>query len=120
VDYLAKAAGCGDVLVIGLNTDDSVHRLKGGNRPLQDETSRAMLLAALGFVDAVVYFGEDTPYELIKVTQPDVLVKGADYQPEEIVGYDIVTAKGGQVITLEYLPGYSTSAIERKITGQGS
>jgi rfaE bifunctional protein nucleotidyltransferase chain/domain len=117
IDYLAKAAGLGHVLVIGLNTDASVHRLKGGNRPLQDETSRAMVLASLGFVDLVVFFGEDTPYELIKTVQPDILVKGADYRPEEIVGYDILKARGGEVVTIEFLEGYSTTRIEQKIKG---
>ncbi len=115
IDYLAKAADYGDVLVIGLNTDNSVSRLKGPHRPIQDEKSRAEIMAALEFVDLVVYFNEDTPYDLIKVVQPDVLVKGADYKAEDIVGYDIVTAKGGKVETLDFLPGYSTSAIEAKI-----
>lgn len=115
IDYLAKAAELGQVLVVGLNTDESVRRLKGGNRPIQDETSRAMLLASLRFVDAVVFFGEDTPYELISLVKPDVLVKGADYKPEEIVGYDVVKDNDGKVVTLEYLEGYSTSAIEARI-----
>ncbi len=118
IDYLSKAKDLGDLLVIGLNTDASVSRLKGENRPIQDEVSRAMVLASLGFVDAVVFFGEDTPYNLIKTTQPDILVKGADYKPEDIVGYDIVKNKGGEVVTINYLPGYSTSAIESKIQQQ--
>ena len=118
IDYLSKAKDLGDLLVIGLNTDASVSRLKGENRPIQDEVSRAMVLASLGFVDAVVFFGEDTPYNLIKTTQPDILVKGADYKPEDIVGYDIVTKKGGKVVTISFLPGYSTSAIESKIRQQ--
>jgi len=101
--------------VIGLNTDDSVSRIKGPHRPIQDEISRAHIMAALEFVDLVVYFNEDTPYDLIKTVQPDVLVKGADYKTEDIVGYDIVTAKGGKVKTIEFLPGYSTSGIEEKI-----
>lgn len=115
IDYLAKAAEMGDKLVIGLNTDASVSRIKGPHRPITDQNSRAMLLASLSFVSAVVLFDEDTPYELISAIKPDVLVKGADYKPEEIVGYDIVTAKGGKVETLEYLVGYSTSAIEERI-----
>lgn len=115
VDYLSKAADMGDVLVIGLNADESVSRLKGAHRPINNEQSRGMILAALEFVYAVVRFDEDTPYELIKQVQPDVLVKGADYTIEQIVGYDIVTAKGGQVKTINFLPGYSTSAIEKKI-----
>lgn len=115
IDYLAKAADLGDRLVIGLNTDASVSAIKGPHRPIKDEASRAMVMAALSFVDAVVLFGEDTPYDLIKLLQPDVLVKGADYKVEDIVGYDVLMAKGGEVKTLEYLPGYSTSALEAKI-----
>jgi len=115
IDYLSKAKDLGDLLIIGLNTDLSVSRIKGKNRPIQDEVSRAMVLASLNFVDAVVFFGEDTPYNLIKITQPDILVKGADYKPEDIVGYDILKNKGGEVVTIEFLEGYSTSAIEKKI-----
>lgn len=115
IDYLAKAADLGHVLIIGLNTDVSVSRIKGPHRPLQDQESRAMVLASLEFVSAVILFDEETPYELIRLIQPDILVKGADYIPEEIVGYDIVKAKGGEVVTLEFLPGYSTSGIVQKI-----
>ena len=111
VEYLAQAADLGDVLCIGLNTDASVKRLKGENRPINDENARALLLVALDFVDAVVPFDDDTPYELIKQVQPDVLVKGKDYKPEEIAGYDIVTAKGGRVVTIDLVPGYSTTDI---------
>ena len=118
IDYLSKAADLGDVLIIGLNSDLSVSRIKGNTRPLQDERSRAMVLASLGFVDVVVLFGDDTPYELIKATQPDILVKGADYKPEDIVGYDIVKNKGGEIITIDFLEGYSTTAIENKILGK--
>jgi len=117
IDYLAKAADLGHVLVIGLNSDASVSRLKGPSRPINDEFARATVLAAMSFVTAVVMFDEDTPYELIKRIQPDILVKGADYKPEDIVGYDVVTGKGGKVVTLDYLPGYSTSLIEKKIRG---
>jgi rfaE bifunctional protein nucleotidyltransferase chain/domain len=115
IEYLSKAADLGNVLVIGVNTDRSVQRLKGGTRPVNDEHSRSMVLAALGFVTAVVLFDEETPYELIRVIQPDVLVKGKDYKPEEIVGHDIVLAQGGKVETIELTPGYSTTAIEQKI-----
>ena len=115
IDYLADAAGLGNILVIGMNTDNSTRRLKGPTRPINDENSRAMILASLSFVDAVVLFDEETPYNLIKTVQPDILVKGADYKPEDIVGYNIVMAKGGKVETLEYLKGYSTSLIEKKI-----
>ena len=115
VDYLAQAASFGDKLIIGLNTDSSVKRLKGENRPIINQESRAILLASLCFVDAVIFFEEDTPYQLIKEIQPDVLIKGADYQIEKIVGYDIVTAKGGEVKTIDLVPNCSTSAIIEKI-----
>jgi rfaE bifunctional protein nucleotidyltransferase chain/domain len=115
VDYLAKAADCGQRLIIGVNTDASVSKLKGPNRPIQDEQSRLQILASLQCVDAVILFDEETPYELIKLLQPDVLVKGSDYTPENIVGYDVVTAKGGEVKTIDFIPGFSTSSIERKI-----
>lgn len=115
VDYLAKAADLGTKLVIGVNTDASVSRLKGPHRPIQDEGSRLQILASLESVDAVVLFDEPTPHELIGLLQPDVLVKGSDYKPEDIVGYDIVKAKGGEVKTIDFLPGYSTSLIEKKI-----
>ncbi|MHC1776191.1 MAG: D-glycero-beta-D-manno-heptose 1-phosphate adenylyltransferase [Lentimicrobium sp.] len=115
IDYLAKAADLGDVLIIGLNTDASTRRLKGPTRPINDEHARALVLASLSFVSIVVLFDEDTPYNLIQTIQPDILVKGADYKPEEIVGYDIVTAKGGRIVTIDYLPGYSTSLIEKRI-----
>jgi rfaE bifunctional protein nucleotidyltransferase chain/domain len=117
VDYLSKAKDAGDVLLIGLNTDDSVRRLKGDSRPLTDEHARAIILASLGFVDAVTLFNEDTPYELIKRVQPDFLVKGSDYKAEDVVGYDVVKAKGGEVITIDLVEGYSTTAIVNKIRG---
>ena len=115
IEYLAKAANLGDVLVIGMNSDHSVHRIKGDNRPINDEHSRSMVIASLEFVTAVVLFDEETPYELIKIIQPDILVKGRDYKIKEIVGHDIVLAKGGKVKTIELTPGYSTTGIEQKI-----
>ena len=115
VDYLAKAADLGNKLIIGVNTDASVSKLKGPHRPIQDQESRMLILASLAFVDAVILFDEPTPYELIKLVQPDILVKGSDYQVENIVGYDIVQAKGGEIKTIDFIPGYSTSAIESKI-----
>ncbi len=115
IDYLSKAAEFGDVLIIGLNSDDSVRKIKGINRPINDEKSRAIILASLSFVSAVILFDEDTPYNLIKFVQPDVLIKGSDYKPEDIVGYDIVKAKGGVIETIDFLPGYSTSSIIDKI-----
>ena len=119
IDYLSKAKDCGDVLLVGINTDRSVKMLgKGSNRPITDENARATIIAALRFVDAVVLFDEETPYELIKTVQPDVLVKGSDYLAEDIVGYDVVKEKGGKVITIDFLPGYSTTGIIRKIKSE--
>ncbi len=116
VDYLSKARDQGHVLIIGLNTDASVQRQgKAANRPIVNEHSRAILLASLRFVDAVILFDEDTPYDLIRFIQPDVLVKGNDYKAEDIVGYDILKAKGGEVKTIPLVEGYSTSAIVAKI-----
>jgi rfaE bifunctional protein nucleotidyltransferase chain/domain len=113
VDYLEKARALGDRLVVGLNTDASVSALKPG-RPLQDETSRARILAALAFVDAVVLFGDATPLRLIEAVQPDVLVKGDDYTVDGIVGHEVVLSKGGQVLTVPLVQGYSTSALVTK------
>ena len=118
VDYLEKARALGDALVVGLNTDASVGALKPG-RPVQDEYARARILASLAFVDAVVLFGEPTPAALIALVQPDVLVKGDDYAPETIVGYDTVTARGGQVLTVPLVPGYSTSRLIARVLAGG-
>ena len=115
IDYLANAADLGDKLIVGLNSDQSTRDIKGPNRPITDENSRSMLLASFSFVDAVVLFDEETPLELIKLVNPDILVKGADYTIDQIVGSDIVIQNGGRVQTLEYLPGYSTTLIEQKI-----
>lgn len=117
IDYLSKAADFGDILIIGLNSDESVTNIKGSNRPITNEKSRSAILASLFFVDAIILFDEETPRNLIEMIQPDVLIKGSDYKAEEIVGYDIVKAKGGQIITLDFLPGYSTTIIENKIKG---
>ena len=114
LDYLAKAAALGDKLIVGLNTDHSVKRLKGNARPIVDEYSRAFLLASLCFVDAVMLFDGDTPYNIIQAVQPDVLVKGADYQIDEIVGAPIVKQKGGDIITLDFLPNFSTTSLIEK------
>jgi rfaE bifunctional protein nucleotidyltransferase chain/domain len=102
--------------VVGLNTDQSVRSLdKSPSRPIQDEQARAQVLAALASVGAVVLFDEPTPLELIREIGPDVLVKGADYLPEDIVGYEIVKARGGEILTIPFVPGYSTTSIEKKI-----
>ncbi len=113
--YLAEARDLGDQLVIGLNSAASVSRLKGAHRPINDEQTRLFQLAALQMVDMVVIFEEDTPFNLIQALEPDVLVKGGDWQPEQIVGADIVLAKGGAVKSLGFVEGYSTTKIEDKI-----
>lgn len=124
IDYLAKASDLGGKLIVAINTDASVKQLnKANSRPIQDEESRALIIASLHFVDAVILFNDSTPQELVKRLQPDVLVKGADYDANEtdvnskkfIVGADVVKAKGGDVKTIEFLEGFSTTAIENKI-----
>jgi len=124
IDYLAKASDLGGKLTIGINSDASVRLLnKGNQRPLQDELSRAMIIASMHFVNAVVIFNEETPLNLIRFLQPDILVKGADYDANEInplskkyiVGSDFVRTSGGDVKTIEFLEGFSTTAIENKI-----
>jgi rfaE bifunctional protein nucleotidyltransferase chain/domain len=116
VDYLSKARDLGDILVVGVNSDASVKRLnKSPERPINTEQTRAFILASSMLIDLVVVFDEDTPLELIKTVQPDVLVKGADWKPEEIVGADIVKAKGGEVVTIELTQGFSTTSLIQKI-----
>lgn len=120
IHYLAQARELGDRLAIGLNADSSVRRLKGAGRPINDEHTRRLMLAALECVDLVVVFEQDTPFELISLLTPDVLVKGGDYRPEDIVGADVVLAAGGEVRSLPYIEGYSTTAIEARIRSSGS
>jgi len=115
VDYLEKASNKGTKLVVGLNTDTSVTRLKGKNRPIMDENSRARILASMEFVDLVILFAEDTPYDLISLLKPDILIKGSDYLTENIVGSDIVLKNGGEVLTIDMVKGYSTSNVINKI-----
>ncbi len=114
IEYLAQAANLGSKLVIGLNTDQSVKKLKGNDRPINPEAARAMVLAACSFIDAVILFNDNTPINLIKQVQPDVLVKGGDYIIEEIVGYDVVTTNGGEVVTINFVDGFSSSSIIKK------
>ena len=116
VEYLQEAAALGQRLVIGLNSDASVKRLgKAPDRPINDQESRAVVLASLHCVDAVVIFDEDTPLELITALQPDVLVKGGDWKPEQIVGGAVVLASGGEVRSLAFVNGFSTTALVEKI-----
>ncbi len=115
VDYLSRAADHGQVLIVGLNTDHSVKRIKGPNRPLNPQQARAKLLASLFFVDAVVLFDQDTPEELIRLIGPHILVKGGDYQPDTIAGASNVIQDKGRVVTIPLLEGYSTSGLIEKI-----
>jgi D-glycero-beta-D-manno-heptose 1-phosphate adenylyltransferase len=115
VDYLEKAREKGDFLIVGLNTDASVKRIKGADRPVNDQNSRARVLAGLGCINLVILFDEDTPYELIKIINPDILVKGKDYDISNIVGADIVLQNGGKVETIELTEGLSTTSVIDKI-----
>jgi D-beta-D-heptose 7-phosphate kinase/D-beta-D-heptose 1-phosphate adenosyltransferase len=107
--YLQQARALGDALIVGINSDRSVRAIKGSSRPINPETERAELLLALAAVDAVVVFDEDTPLVVITRVQPDVLVKGKDWKTDQIVGRDVIKARGGRVVRLELAPGYSTS-----------
>lgn len=119
VAYLEEASRLGDALIVALNSDESVKALeKSPARPLQSEYGRSRVMAALGFVSAVIVFSEPTPKEIIEFLTPDILVKGADYSIENIVGADWVISHGGDVKTIEFLPGFSTSSIEKKILAE--
>ena len=118
VDVLLGARRQGDALVVGLNSDDSVRRLKGPERPVRSEAERAYVLAALEVVDAVVVFAEDTPLELVRTLQPDVIVKGGDYSPDTVVGAREVRARGGEVVIIPLTPGQSTTSIIEKLRVQ--
>lgn len=115
VDYLSRAKSFVDVLIVGLNSDKSVRKIKGRGRPINKEEDRAALLSALEVVDYIVIFDEETPYNLIKAIRPDYLFKGADWDLEKVVGREIVESYGGKVVLLPYLKGYSTSSLIRKI-----
>lgn len=115
VRYLQEARALGDLLIVGLNADESVRRNKGPERPLTPQHERAELLAALACVDAVVIFAEDTPADIIRLIQPDILVKGADWAADAIVGRDTVEARGGKVVRVPVEQGYSTTSIVEKI-----
>ena len=117
LSYLAEARALGDRLVIGLNSDASVSKLKGSHRPIHDIQSRTMMLASMEFVDAVVVFEEDTPLLLIEKLLPEILVKGGDYKLNQIVGHDVIIKAGGVVTTIAFLEGYSSTKIEARIKG---
>jgi len=115
LEYLAEAAALGNRLVIGLNSDESVQRLKGPGRPVNTIYDRAMALAALGFTDAIIVFSEDTPLQLIELLRPDLLVKGGDYTREEIVGALEMEARGGEVAIISFVDGYSTTTFLERL-----
>jgi rfaE bifunctional protein nucleotidyltransferase chain/domain len=115
--YLQQSRGLGEALVVGVNSDRSVRAIKGHNRPVTPENERAEILAALSCVDVVVLFDEDTPYALIALLQPDVLVKGADWPEDAMIGRDIVEARGGRVVRVPFEAGYSTTSIIERIAG---
>lgn len=115
VDYLNQAKGLGDILIVGINSDASVKRIKGNERPIVPQSDRAFVVSNLKSVDYVCIFDEDNPYETIKLLQPDFLVKGADWKIENVIGRDIVEGRGGKVVTIEYLEGKSTTNIINKI-----
>lgn len=115
VDYLSKAKAMGDILVVGLNSDSSVRRLKGACRPVNRQLDRAKVLSALGFVDYITIFGEGTPEKLIKILKPNVLVKGGDWRKKDIAGAGFVTSCGGKVATIKFVKGYSTTSTIKRI-----
>ena len=115
IEVLARSADLGDILIIGVNTDSSIKELKGNNRPIIEENSRAQQLASLEFVDAVILFNEQTPLELIKVIKPNVITKGGDYNSEQVVGNEIAVKNEGEVIIIPLTQGYSTTSILDKI-----
>jgi D-beta-D-heptose 7-phosphate kinase/D-beta-D-heptose 1-phosphate adenosyltransferase len=120
VRYLAEARTHGDALLVAVNSDRSVRAIKGPERPINAERERAEVLAALAAVDAVVIFDEDDPHAIISAIQPDVLVKGADWPADQIIGRDVVEARGGKVIRIAFAPGYSTTGIIEKIQALGA
>ncbi|HUF30148.1 MAG TPA: D-glycero-beta-D-manno-heptose 1-phosphate adenylyltransferase [Gemmatimonadaceae bacterium] len=120
VDVLVAARALGDALLVGVNDDDSVRRLKGPSRPVRSARERAYVLAALAAVDAVVVFAEDTPLELIRIVRPDVLVKGGDYTPDTIVGRETVEAWGGSVVVIPLTAGHSTTSTLERLQGDSS
>lgn len=118
VEYLNEAKSLGDVLIIGLNSDESVRRLKGADRPINNEIDRKSMLLNLRAVDCVQIFNNETPYEIIQLIQPDILVKGGDWKVDQIVGSDVVLAKGGKVLSLMFKDGYSTSNLIKTVQGK--
>jgi D-beta-D-heptose 7-phosphate kinase/D-beta-D-heptose 1-phosphate adenosyltransferase len=120
VDILVAARSLGDALIVGINSDDSVKRLKGPERPIRSEADRAFVLAALEAVDCVCVFDQDTPLELVRAVHPDVIVKGGDYTPESVVGAAEVRSWGGQCVIVPLTPGHSTTSIIERLRGSSS
>lgn len=118
IDVLLSARSCGDVLVVGVNSDASVRRLKGSDRPIRSEGERAYVLAALETVDVVTLFEQDTPLELVRTLQPNVIVKGGDYSPDTVVGGDDVRARGGEVVIIPLTAGHSTTSTIERLRGR--
>ncbi len=116
--YLEEAKRCGDILILGLNSDSSVKILKGDSRPINQQEDRAIVLSGLSSIDYIVVFNEETPYDLITAVQPDILVKGGDWAIDQIVGSDIVKKRGGEVISLSFIEGKSTTNIIKKVVSQ--
>lgn len=115
ISYLVEAKNLGDLLVLGLNTDASIKRLKGEKRPIKDQDTRALVLASFSFVDYVILFNEDTPIKLIESISPNILVKGADYKKENVIGADIVEENGGEVVLISFVEGASSTNLVTKI-----
>ncbi|MFN5712404.1 MAG: D-glycero-beta-D-manno-heptose 1-phosphate adenylyltransferase [Bacteroidota bacterium] len=115
VTYLAQAASLGHKLIVGINSDQSVSKLKGPHRPIQDQQSRSLIMASMHVVSNVIIFEEDTPLELIEIIRPDFLVKGGDWKPEQIVGAPLVQSYGGKVLSIPFVEGFSTTSIEARI-----
>jgi len=115
VQYLAQARHLGNRLIVALNSSESIRKLKGSGRPIQDELSRLYIMASFRFVDAVVIFNDPTPENLIKFIRPDILVKGGDWHPEQIAGSEFILSTGGKVLSLPFVEGYSTTKLEEKI-----
>lgn len=115
IDYLSKSKDLGDLLIVGLNSDQSIKNIKGSQRPINDQYMRSIILASLSFVDIVIIFDEDTPENLIKIIKPNILVKGGDYNIETVVGSEIVKSYGGEIKIIDFIDGYSTTKIINKI-----
>ena len=118
LEILARSADLGDKLVVAINSDMSIKKIKGNSRPIIEEDSRAKQLAAIEFVDAVILFNEDTPYDLINVLKPDVLTKGGDYKKNDVIGKELMSKKAGEVVIIPLTQGYSTTSILEKIKNE--